>query len=200
MSFAVRERDPAYELGRELHESAVLISQIKTFCEDDADFLVDSLEGETNVLELIDKLYAASLDDDIIIEGSKAVLEKIEERVRRAKARKERRRTLIANTLNNLGLKKHKSSHGVTMTISPQPIKAIVLEEAEVPTRFFRRPDPVIDQAALTKYVREREKLLAEIGNERDAAKREALSEIAKNLPPIPGVTASNGGVQLTIR
>src|SRR6202023_3486916 len=67
-------RDPLRALGQQLEAKQTLLNQIRALATDDPDFFTDLLEGETNLLELI----AALVDDEPLVDGAKAALDKLQ--------------------------------------------------------------------------------------------------------------------------
>ena len=72
---------------------------------DDPDFFIDLVEGTTNVLELIGQLDASISEDAALVEGVKAMIEKLQNRNRATENRIELKRGLLAHALEQLGLK-----------------------------------------------------------------------------------------------
>jgi hypothetical protein len=74
-------------------------------------------------------------------------------------------------------------------------------DESTIPTQFWKRNDPTLDKAGLTKAMRERQKALegvARIKKIEDRVLAEAV--IDDEMPVIPGVHMETSGVSLTIR
>lgn len=192
--------DPRFALNRELEARRVLLEQIKTIAADDADFFIDLVEGETNLIELLGDLDASIGEDAAMVEGVKAFVEKLQNRKRAAENRIELKRGLLAHALEQLGLKTLRLPTA-TLSIIETAIKAIPIAPEEIPSRFWRPQAPKLDQEGLTKAIRAREKALSEAAKIPDPdERRRALDEAEKLHPPIPGVTVSNGGVSLIRR
>jgi hypothetical protein len=160
-------------MSREIDAARVLIEQIRALAGDDETLLFDTLEGETSIFELIAKLDAAEVEDQAAITGLDMMLDRLEARKRRIKAAIETKRSLIANALDMIGKKTHKTALG-TITISASPITAVVTDESAIPSRFWRQPAPVLD--------------------------KKALNDAVKAGEAISGAEKSNGGVRLQIR
>jgi hypothetical protein len=98
-------RDPRFALSQELEAKQTLLDQLRALATEEPDFLTDLLEGETNLLELIAALDASIVDDETLIDGAKAALDKLHARKRTAETRIELKRRLLAHTLQQIGLK-----------------------------------------------------------------------------------------------
>jgi hypothetical protein len=87
-------RDPHWALSQELKAKQTLLDQLRALAAEDANILTDLLEGETNLLELIAALDALIVDDEILIDGAKAALDKLQARKRTGENRSELKRRL----------------------------------------------------------------------------------------------------------
>jgi Siphovirus Gp157 len=193
-------RDPRFALSQELEAKQTLLDQLRALTADDPDFFTDVLEGETNLLELIAALDASIVDDEILVDGAKAALDKLQNRKRTAEARIELKRRLLAHTLHQIGLKTLRTPTA-TLTIAEASLKAIAVAPEDIPARWWKPQPPKLDQDGLTKAVRAREKALKEAAALTDPEERgKALAAIEALHPLIPGVTASNGGITLIRR
>src|SRR5208283_4552443 len=79
---AFMNRDPRFALSQELEAKQTLLDQLRALTADDPDFFKDVLEGETNLLELIAALDASIIDDETLVDGAKAALDKLQKRKR----------------------------------------------------------------------------------------------------------------------
>jgi hypothetical protein len=75
-------RDPRCALSQELEAQQTLLDQLRALAAGDPDFLTDLLEGETNLLELIMALDASIVNDETLVDGAKAALDKLQARKR----------------------------------------------------------------------------------------------------------------------
>jgi hypothetical protein len=73
-------RDPRCALSQELEAKQTLLDQLRALSTDDPDFFADLIAGETNLLELIAALDASIVADEILADGAKAVLDKLQTR------------------------------------------------------------------------------------------------------------------------
>jgi hypothetical protein len=73
-------RDPRCALSQELEAKQTLLDQLRALATDDPDFFADLIAGETNLLELIAALDASIVADEILADGAKAALDKLQTR------------------------------------------------------------------------------------------------------------------------
>jgi Siphovirus Gp157 len=193
-------RDPRFALSQELQAKQTLLDQLRALVTDDPDFFTDLIEGETNLLECIAALDGSILDDQILADGAKAALDKLQARKRAAENRIEFKRRLLAHTLQQIGLKTLRTPTS-TLTLVDASLKAIPVAPEDIPARWWKPQPPRLDQDALTKAIRAREKALKEAEAIPDPQERDrALAAVETLHPLIPGVTASNGGITLIRR
>ena len=193
-------RDPRFALSQELEAKQTLLDQLRALTADNPDFFTDVIEGETNLLELIAALDASIVDDEMLVDGAKAALDKLQARKRTAEARIELKRRLLAHTLQQIGLKTLRTPTA-TLSLAEASLKAIPVAPEEIPARWWKPQPPKLDQDGLTKAIRAREKALKEAAALTDPEERgKALAAIEALHPLIPGVTASNGGITLIRR
>jgi Siphovirus Gp157 len=193
-------RDPRFALSQELETKQTLLDQLRALATDDPDFFTDIIEGETNLLELIAALDASINDDEILVDGAKSALDKLQARKRSAENRIELKRRLLAHTLQQIGLKTLRTPTS-TLALADASLKAIAVAPEDIPARWWKPQPPKLDQDGLTKAIRARQKALKEAEALPDQEERgRALAAIEALHPSIPGVTASNGGITLIRR
>ena len=98
-------RDPRFALSQEMEAKQTLLDQLRALAAEDPDFFTDLVEAKTNLLELIAALDASIVEDEILVDGTKATLDKLQNRKRAAETRIELKRRLLARTLQQIGLK-----------------------------------------------------------------------------------------------
>ncbi len=122
----IHEPRPAFCACQELEAKQTVLDQLRALAADDPDFFTDLLEGETNLLELIATLDASIADDEILLEGAKAALDKLQARKRAAENRIELKCRLLVHTLQQIGLKTLRTPTA-TLTITEASLKAIAV-------------------------------------------------------------------------
>jgi RecT family len=94
-------RDPRFALSQVLEAKQPLLDQLRARATDDPDFFTDLIEGETNLLELI--VDASIVDDEILADGVKIALDKLQARKRSAENRIEFKRRRLAQSRHQSG-------------------------------------------------------------------------------------------------
>jgi hypothetical protein len=160
------------DIAQEMDAARALMETLGPMLADDPDLLLDTIEGETGLMEVIDAMILADLADVEHIAGLKRAAMTLAERKSRIERRVETRRALIEQAMTLMDQKKLKRPGG-TLTLSDRAPKVEVFDESVIPSRFFKT-EPKLD--------------------------REALKEAVMAGEHVPGAVKTNGSVSLTIR
>lgn len=173
MTTAVAEKPTGYQLAKEMEAARVLKEQLRDLAGDDEDAVRDTIEGETNLHEVIRKVVAEISEATASVEGIKAHVEKLKARQARLEAGIETKRTAILNAMA-IGEIKKLDAGIATLSRKPVPPKLVVVDETAIPSAFWKRADPTLDKKALT--------------------------EALKGQTDVPGAQMSNGSETLALR
>lgn len=141
--------------------------------EADAQLVLDMIEGSTNLHEAVCVVAEEILEDEIVLEGTKAMLAALGERKARIEKSIEDRRNIILMAMDRAGIPTIKSP-SCTLSTRDVPAKVVVIDEAAIPASYFTTPEPKLD--------------------------KRALGEALKGGAAVPGAELSNGGIGLTLR
>lgn len=141
--------------------------------DDDAQLLQDTIEGETDLFEIMDKIIGALDEDQLLIDGIKERQSELSERKSRLERRIELRRGLIETAMQIAELKTLQRPLA-TLSMTQRGPALQVTDETLIPARFWKVGKPILDKAAL----------------------KEELGGGA----PIPGAELTNGCASLTLR
>lgn len=149
-----------------------LLANIRAVIGDDEQAAADAIEGETN----LDLALSAALERVSEIETMIAAIKAREASLKERRDRLDRQasliRTAMGEALEQAGLKRMELPEA-TLSLRPLPQKALVIDEASIPSQFWKRADPKLDLRALAMALKE---------------------------GPVPGATLSNGGQTVQIR
>jgi hypothetical protein len=166
---------PSEQLIRsEISHYLILADQLKGLYQDiDDETLLDTLEGISELPELIKALIRSSLDDDVLIGALKQRLEDMQVRLSRLKDRFERKRELACWAMTNAEMIKVEAED-FTLSLRQGPPRLEVTDQDQVPAEFFVPQPPRLDRSGLTS-----------------ALKRGDV---------IPGTTLVNGDMHIAVR
>lgn len=140
---------PERALRRQADAAADILKVIAG--EDDADLVLDTVEGETDLFEAIDAALAAEDECDAIIAGCKDREETFKKRRAAAQSRKESLRGALHQALLTSGIEEKIKRPTGTVYVSNLAATYIIEDEAQIPATYWKKPDPVLDKAALAK-------------------------------------------------
>lgn len=170
-------------------------------CGDDQ-LLADTFEGETTLDAEIRAAVLLIEEDEIFVTGIKAREAELKARRFRFEKRIEATRGLIEQAMTLADWPKLEMDIG-TVSIGKAAPRLEIDDEASIPTQFWKRGDPALDKAGLTKVMRERQKALENLTKVNwgiPEAFAIALEKLNEEMPAIPGVHMETSGVSLTIR
>lgn len=138
-----------------------------------AELLIDTIEGETSLLEAIDRLLLTIAENEGLALGAIAAGREILSRADRFTRRAERARAMIEQALMIAELDKLERP-AATLSLVRRGAKVELTEESDIPAEFWKTGDPKLD--------------------------KKALLEALKEGRPVPGAALSNQAPSLTIR
>lgn len=158
-------------LSRQAVAAAELIKALGEHA-DDAELVHDTVEGETDFFEAVERALDEIAECEIMSAGITEMQKKLSDRLARTKGRADRLRGLIDQAFQMAEVSGHKFA---TATISTKalPPKLIVTDESIIPSEFFEPQPPKLNRKAL----------LDALGSAR-----------------VPGAELSNGGTTIQIR
>lgn len=163
------------EAVRQLEAAKVLKHNLGHDAED-LELLADMVEGETDLFEIVERVYNAIKEDEEIITGIKARQEQLTRRKNRYTMSMNRRKAMLLQAVSILDQKIVLPS--VTLSKRQGSLSLVITDEQEVPTQYFERPAPEINAKAL----------------------KDALKALTEGDEPIPGAHLERGADTLSMR
>jgi hypothetical protein len=108
----------------------------------------DTLEGETNLHEMIAAVIRSALVDEALSAGLRKRLEDMKERLTRLEERGAKKRQLALAAMDEVGLSKLQQSD-FTASTRPGSPSLLVTAEGEVPSPYWVPQPPKLDRQAL---------------------------------------------------
>lgn len=139
---------------------------------DDEDLRLDTIEGETDAMDVAARLYRSIATARAMQVGLMAEMNKMRDRKERYAAREERTRDLLMMLMQAMDTRKLELP-AATLSIGPSRSKVVVVDEDQLPEEFVR------------------------IKREADKTR---IGSALKAGQTVPGAALSNGGETLTIR
>lgn len=114
----------------------------------DEETLADTLEGLTDLQEMIGATLRSALDDEASIEALNARLDTMKSRLERLRGRVRSKREACAAAMGEAGYDKL-AFEDMTVSLRAPSRKLEIADEAAVPDAYWRTPEPVIDRRGL---------------------------------------------------
>jgi hypothetical protein len=114
----------------------------------DEQTLADTVEGLTDVHEILAAIVRAALADEALATGLKGRVAEMQERLERLQDRAVKRRQIIKDTMIELDLKKL-TAPDFTASIRPGMPALTVIDEAAVPSIYWEPRDPRLNRQGL---------------------------------------------------
>jgi hypothetical protein len=141
-------------LRPEISHYLILTDQLKALYQDiDDETLVDTLEGISELPELIRALVRSSLDDDVLIAALKQRIENMQARLSRLKDRFERKRELACWAMSNAEITKVEAED-FTLSLRQGPPRVEVTDEEKIPEEYLIPQRPKVDRAGITSALK----------------------------------------------
>ncbi len=157
-------------LSRELTYHDHLREQIKNeFPDIDEETLADTLEGLTNLNEMLGAVVRSHLDDMAIVEALKSRVANMQDRLSRIGKRAAKKREIVTSVMEQADLKKlAEAEFTVSLRSSSAPL--VVTEEGDVPEPYWKPQAPRLDRLGLIAALKSGQQIPgAVLGNPRMA-------------------------------
>ncbi len=154
----------------ELTYHEYLREQIRNeFPDIDEETLTDTLEGLTNLNEMLGAVVRSHLDDVAIVESLKSRMADMQDRLSRISKRADKKRELVTSVMEQADLKKlAEADFTVSLRSSSSPL--VVTEEGSIPEPFWKPESPKLDRQGLIAALKSGEHVPgAVLGNPRMA-------------------------------
>jgi hypothetical protein len=138
-----------YNLSHEAVHYAYLRERLEAeFPEADEDTLRDTLEGMTNLTEMLAEVLRSALEDQAFGAALRARIGDMQARLSRLEERARKKRELVTSVMERADLKKLTEPD---FTVSPRPARAplVVTDEDIVPEAFWKPQPAKLDRQGL---------------------------------------------------
>ena len=114
----------------------------------DEQTLADTVEGLTDLHEILTAIIRAALADEALAAGPKGRIEEMQGRLDRLQDRAAKRRVIVKDVMVELDLKKL-TAPDFTASIRPRMPALMVIDEAAVPSIYWEPRDPRLNRQGL---------------------------------------------------
>lgn len=124
---------------------ARLLSEIPEL---DSETLADTLEGITDLHDVLAELVRSALDDETMAAGLAARLSDMKTRHERIEARAKRKRDMVLRVMSEAGIPKL-AQPDFTASLRPSPPALDVVSEDKIPAAYWKPQPPRLDRQGL---------------------------------------------------
>jgi Gp157 protein len=137
------------DLAKSLSQHEYLREQVLTeFPGIDEETLRDTVEGLTNLPEILGSVLRSHLDDLATLAALRTRILDMQERFARIEDRADKKRALVASVMERAGIKKL-TEPDFTASLREVPPGLIVIEEGKIPEAFWKPQPPRLDRKAV---------------------------------------------------
>jgi len=138
-----------HPLNHELTYHERMREQIKNeFPDIDEETLADTLEGLTNLNEMLGAVVRSHLDDMAMVDALKSRVAHMQDRLSRISKRAEKKREIVTSVMEQANLKRlAEAEFTVSLRTSSAPL--VVTEEGAIPEPFWKPQSPKLDRQGL---------------------------------------------------
>lgn len=134
---------------------AILLDRLRAeFPDADEETLLDTVEGISDLDEVIAEIVRSRLDDLALVEALQRRRDEMQERLARLKDRAERKKALIVEAMETAGLKKI-TREDFTLSLRPGTAGLQVIDETVIPETYWRPQPPKLDRLALVAALKQ---------------------------------------------
>jgi Siphovirus Gp157 len=145
-------KDPVINAQLQLH-SRLRQRLLDEYPNLDDETIRDTLEGITNLHELISELIRSALTDEALEVGLRTRIEEMRARLGRLAERGQKKRQLALEAMNEAGLKKlEQPDFTVSARLGAPPL--VVTSEQCIPEKYWIPPPPKLNRQTLTSDLR----------------------------------------------
>jgi phosphoglycerate dehydrogenase-like enzyme len=136
-------------LSYEVAKHRLLREQLVAMCpEIDDDTLTDTLEGLTDLKDVLAEVIRSALVDEAMVAGLKGRIVEMRARLDRLEIRANRKRGLALFSMEKSKIEKV-AEYDFTASLRSGARTLDITAEAEIPRQFWRQPPPQLDRHAL---------------------------------------------------
>jgi Gp157 protein len=136
-------------LNLELQQHQYLRERLRAeFPDVDETTLRDTVEGLTNLPEMLAALIRSHLDDVALVTALRGRIGDMEQRLARLEQRAERKRALVALVMERAEIRKLTHAD-FTVSLRPTPAPLIVTDEAAIPAAYWKPQAAKLDRKGL---------------------------------------------------
>lgn len=146
------------QLAMQTDAAKMLLAQCADILGDDAEAAQITIESETNLVEAIERAVKRIAEIDALRASIKDLVEKTKARDERFKNQRELLRTAVLMAMEGAGMARLEMAVA-TLSTKKVPAGLQVVDESQIPSKFFVRGDPKLDKKAVLEALKAKEEV-----------------------------------------
>jgi hypothetical protein len=141
-------------LRTEVSTYQILAEQLKArFSGLDEDTLTDTIEGMSQLPDLIAEIVRSGLEDDVLINALKQRMDEMQTRLGRLKERHDKKRAMAAWAMSQAEIRRIQAAD-FTLTLRPGSQRLDIFDETRLPAEFLVPQPPRLDRAGVSAVLK----------------------------------------------
>jgi hypothetical protein len=141
-------------LRTEVSTYLILAKQLKArFVELDEDTLADTLEGISQLPDLVTEIVRSGLEDEVLINALKQRMDEMQARLTRLKERHDKKRAMAAWAMSQAQIRRIQAPD-FSLSLRPGSQRLEICDEARVPAQYFVPQPPRLDRAGVSAVLK----------------------------------------------
>lgn len=141
-------------LRTEIYTYQILAEQLKArFSELDEDTLADTLEGMSQLPDLIAEIVRSGLEDEVLVSSLKQRMDEMQTRLTRLKERHDKKRAMAAWAMSQAEIRRIQAPD-FSLSLRPGSQRLEICDESRVPAQYFVPQPPRLDRAGVSAVLK----------------------------------------------
>ena len=138
----------------EVNKYLILAEQLKArFGEIDEETLADTLEGVSQLPEMITEIVRSGLEDEVLVNALKQRMDEMQTRLTRLKERHDKKRAMAAWAMSQAEIRRIQASD-FSLSLRPGSQRLEVCDETRLPLQFLVPQPPRLDRAGISALLK----------------------------------------------
>ena len=150
------EASASHAMHLEIKAADVLRAHIADIADGDEILVRDTIEGQTSLRELIAIVCSEIVIDGVQVNGIASLMNSLKDRKVRIEQRIAMKRAACLAAMSIAEIKTIETPSG-TLTRKNVPQSALIIDEAEIPAKFWKPSEPTLDKRAVLDALKSKE-------------------------------------------
>lgn len=142
------------DLSHEITNAQALLGNMRDLLGDDADLIASTVEGETQLVDVMQRGLARVLELNGMLDGIAGMIASLKDRGERLETQRDRIKELLSVAMQTAGMKRLESPLA-TVSLRAVAPSVVVTSESDIPSRFWKPQEPKLDKRELLKALKD---------------------------------------------